>query len=174
MQTLQDLSKTLEQFQSFKNLKIETQILQSEDFYNELLEYITAQYKAKNISFTLDPKSTKTFATSKYLSKLILSKLIENSLEAIEEKRIANGTITILLQSDADKSLMQISDNGGGVSENNITKIFDPYFSTKSLNARGLGLHMVKNYVQNALDGTIECNNKHDGFSCTITVPNKR
>ena len=63
-----------------------------------------------------------------------------------------------------DKNTLEliIYDNGGGIKEEIITKIFDPYFTTKhQSNGTGLGLSMVDKIIRERYEQTINVHNKH-------------
>ena len=56
-----------------------------------------------------------------------------------------------------DKVLLTVSDNGSGMSREQLDKIFEPFFSTKiGKGGTGLGMAIVKNLVTKSLKGTIK------------------
>lgn len=65
------------------------------------------------------------------------------------------GELSIDTWQDRDKMLIAISDSGSGISPENLTKIFDPFFSTKDQQGTGLGLSVSYGIVKNH-GGTIE------------------
>ena len=83
-------------------------------------------------------------------------------------KKMTNGQIKIYVSEDG---LIKVIDNAGGVPENIIDKIFEPYFTTKGVGeGTGLGLHMSRTIVEEHLEGTIESKILMVGLNfCKIT-----
>ncbi len=109
-------------------------------------------------------------ASPKQLEQVILQ-FLENAEEAMPEK----GAITILLQQEkgdlGDYAVLTISDTGIGISEENIEKIFQPFFTTKGWQATGLGLMIVSAIVEN-LGGAIGVKSvPGEGTSFRIVFP---
>lgn len=75
----------------------------------------------------------------------VVTNLVKNAIQAIPDNKIPK--IDIQVSSDRDNVIILISDNGSGISEENIEKVFEPKFTTKS-SGMGLGLAMVKNIVE--------------------------
>jgi signal transduction histidine kinase len=68
--------------------------------------------------------------------------------------------------------VIRISDSGKGISENDLPKIFDPYFTTKS-SGTGLGLPIAHNIVE-AMGGGMEVSSRPGkGTTFRITIPNR-
>ena len=82
----------------------------------------------------------------KNLLRAAISLLIKNSIEATPE----NGRILIETYCDKDSVVLAISDEGSGMSEEAVAKIFDPFFSTKR-HRFGMGLPLVKQIVSEHL-----------------------
>ncbi len=84
----------------------------------------------------------------------ILINLIKNAIEALANKK--NGTIHLKAFSTDDGTLIQVEDNGIGISGDIIEDIFVPFYTTKE-NGSGIGLSLSKQIMQNH-DGTISVN----------------
>ncbi len=72
------------------------------------------------------------------LVKQALLNLVQNAFAAMAE----NGKLTIISKSDGDYQALIIRDNGSGISEEKLSKIFEPYYTTKA-SGTGLGLTLV-------------------------------
>ena len=97
--------------------------------------------------------------------------VIENSIEAIHERQIENGSITIKLRRSIDNSraITEIIDNGGGFE--NIDKAFDPFFTTKDrTKKKGIGLSISYNLIQEH-KGSISISNYENGALVIISLP---
>jgi signal transduction histidine kinase len=97
--------------------------------------------------------------------------IINNAIAAIDD----GGRIDISVAGREDDSVViAITDNGTGISEENLEHIFEPFFSTKGRFGTGLGLSITHNIVEK-LGGAI---NAHSilgkGTRFTVTLPIKR
>ncbi len=76
----------------------------------------------------------------------VLTNIIKNGLEAISSK---GGTITILSETKGDNVIVRVIDDGPGIADDIIKKIFDPFFSTKAQkDGTGLGLSICHGIVK--------------------------
>ncbi|MDC3023655.1 ATP-binding protein [Pelagibacteraceae bacterium] len=71
--------------------------------------------------------------------------LIKNAIEAVE--KIPNPAVEVLLATDDKNIIIEIKDNGVGIDEKMLSKIFEPYFTTKT-KGTGLGLSIVKRIIE--------------------------
>ena len=76
-----------------------------------------------------------------------IGNLIKNSFENITINKIKNGKICIDFNFDNDFVTICIYDNGTGVDDNYISKIMEPYFTTKA-GGTGLGLAITKKIIE--------------------------
>jgi nitrogen fixation/metabolism regulation signal transduction histidine kinase len=88
----------------------------------------------------------------------ILINLIKNAIEALSGKK--NGTIHLKAFYADDVTIIQVVDNGIGISGDIIEDIFVPFYTTKK-NGSGIGLSLSKQIMQNH-DGTISVNSAPD------------
>ncbi|TDN87339.1 hypothetical protein DET49_11229 [Salegentibacter sp. 24] len=75
----------------------------------------------------------------------VITNLVKNAIQAMEEQ--VNPRILVSIHEENQFVCVIISDNGAGISKENIEKVFEPKFTTKS-SGMGLGLAMVKNIVE--------------------------
>ena len=71
--------------------------------------------------------------------------LIKNAIEAVE--KIPNPAVEVLMTTDDKNITIEIKDNGVGIDEKMLSKIFEPYFTTKT-KGTGLGLSIVKRIIE--------------------------
>ncbi|MFA7610119.1 MAG: ABC transporter substrate-binding protein [Sulfurimonas sp.] len=101
----------------------------------------------------------------------VLVNIINNARDQYREKEIADAQICIKSYDRGDVAVMEISDNAGGIDEEIIDRIFDPYFSTKfDKNGTGLGLHMSKSIIKQHRDGKLYAENIQNGVKFTIEI----
>jgi len=100
---------------------------------------------------------------------LALLNILTNAIEAIEHN---NGRISILVKKDKDNIIIEITDNGSGISEENLPRLFEPYYTSKR-NGIGLGLASTLNIVQ-VHGGSIEVSSELNKFTTfNILLPVK-
>ncbi len=103
----------------------------------------------------------------------VLVNLINNSKDAFSQKSPKSRVINLEIQKiDANYAMISFKDSAGGIEEDVLDKIFEPYFTTKHASTgTGLGLYMSKMIVQNSMGGTLEAQNCDDGVCFYIKVP---
>ncbi|MFC1698579.1 ATP-binding protein [Candidatus Omnitrophota bacterium] len=104
----------------------------------------------------------------------VFTNLIVNAKEAIKSVREA-GAITIESYQEGNFVVVQVKDDGVGISKNQLDKIFDPFFTTKDIGqGTGLGLSIVYRIIENH-KGSIEVSSKpQQGTTVTIKIPVKK
>ena len=110
------------------------------------------------------------FQFDKFQLTQCFNNLIKNAVEAVE--KIPNPSISINLKTINENILIEIIDNGVGINKEKITKIFEPYFTTKN-KGTGLGLSIVKKIVEDHSGKiTIEKNKNMAGTICSVFFDN--
>jgi len=98
----------------------------------------------------------------------IVTNLLTNAIQALHAQK--NPFIDVRLIETGEHVIIQIADNGEGISESDAHKIFEPKFTTKS-SGMGLGLSMVKNIIE-AYGGSINFNSEvNEGTTFIVTLP---
>lgn len=102
--------------------------------------------------------------------------VINNSIDAHStvEDEMLDKRIEIKIYESGNYTVTEILDNAGGLSEEELEKLYDMYYSTKdSDSGTGLGLYISKNIIENILEGTIFSENDMNGLLTVISIPRK-
>ncbi len=100
----------------------------------------------------------------------IISNLIENAMQSLERvSRNKVKTITCISRLEHNV-ILEICDNGIGISPENMNKIFEPFFSTKEGQGMGMGLFIAKSIIT-TLNGRIQCTSNKDQTTFRIELP---
>jgi len=95
--------------------------------------------------------------------------IVSNAIYAL--KKTKNKNISIATQKYDDEIYLTISDNGGGINNQIINKIFEPYFTTKNkFVGTGLGLYIAKNIIETNMNGSLKVINCDDGAKFSIKI----
>lgn len=105
-------------------------------------------------------------------SQIVLN-LIGNAKDALLERRMEGGRITVEVYARDARVFVTVADNAGGISDEHMEKIFDPYFTTKS-KGTGIGLYMTKTIIEQHMNGAIHAENVGDGALFVIELPEAR
>jgi len=127
------------------------------------LDIFTENY----ITFTADEKEIiATFDRTQLIR--VVTNLVKNAIQSIPEGRTPKIDVNVF--SKNNDVVFTVSDNGNGVTEENISKVFEPKFTTKT-SGMGLGLPMIKNIIE-AYGGSITFISKEkEGTTFKVTFP---
>ena len=134
---------------------------------------VSEAYESQNIKISIicDPQ-IECFGYERELMQVLLV-CFGNSKDAIEENGVREGKITVVgKQTPHGDVSITITDNGGGVKNEIIHDIFNPFFTTKEEGkGSGIGLYMSKQIIEQGMQGSIFAVNSTDGLSVTIEIP---
>ncbi len=154
-----------------------------ENVLNELSKVINETFpKCINISFSIGDSLYKILGNSTEIYQILLN-LCVNAREAITGEGIISIKAENIIVDDSNIFLVpflnkgyyvkiSVTDNGSGIEEENLSKIFEPYFSTKQKDTgSGLGLYVTSQLVK-AMNGYIDVESKvNEGTSFRIYFP---
>ena len=169
----QHLSNTIEDFRNFFRPHKEKEDVKVLDIINEAEKFIHASLLDNNISLSIHNHCSTTVQTfSRELLQVFIN-LLQNAKEALVENTDNDRKIDISITDKGENVVTSICDNAGGIDENVIDKIFDPYFSTKDeKTGTGLGLYMSQTIIEKHLHGRLIAYNTDLGacFELSISV----
>lgn len=132
-----------------------------------LLEYRLA----KGISLVYNNRVDISLALYKNELVQVLINILANACDALCDTNVDTPRICINEYLREKEVVIEISDNAGGIPEDVLANIFDPYFSTKAKNGTGLGLYMSKLIVEDHQQGTLKAFNNDEGAVFRISLP---
>ena len=153
---------------SYDNKKLNLDDILVKDIVSDLITDYKVELESKNIKFTVDSKCNVEVVKVDVLKlKRVFSNIISNSIRYVPRDK---GHISVNIFSDDGYVYFQVSDNGPGIDEKIINKVFDPFFTTdQSRKISGLGLSICKEFVE-MLGGTINLYNQ-DGLVVSFSIP---
>ena len=102
-----------------------------------------------------------------------LLNIVNNAKDTILKQKELNkkfkGQINIDIFNSGNYVQIEINDNGGGIKEKDIKKIFEPYYTTKE-KGHGIGLYMTKIIIEDKMSGLVDVTNKNDGANFIIKL----
>jgi len=94
-----------------------------------------------------------------------------NARDALVEHAVDKPLISIHVFAEGSTSVVTITDNAGGISEEILGRIFDPYFTTKGPDkGTGIGLYMAKTIIEKNMGGRLTVRNTSSGAEFRIEV----
>ncbi|EAU00606.1 sensor histidine kinase [Campylobacter curvus] len=160
------MSGTIDDFRNFYRPDKEKESFNVMDAIVRSFAIIKSSLDANNIKFDIICKkeNAKIYGYKNEFSQAILN-ILSNSKDAFLNSLITNKSIRVDISNINKTIKILIQDNAGGIDENIIDKIFDPYFTTKhSFQGTGIGLYMSKMIIVDNMNGTIKvCNQELDG-----------
>ena len=169
------LSETIDDFRNFSNPDKENTHFTLHEIIRQTIGILQGSFDANTISISYFPNTEeqrlKAYGPQGELSQVILN-ILSNARDALKENVILRPHISITLHQDDTVITITIADNGGGIPQTVLPKIFDPYFSTKNkAQGTGIGLYMSKTIIEKHYNGKLEALNGKEGAIFTITLP---
>ncbi|TLP39146.1 cache domain-containing protein [Arcobacter arenosus] len=167
---LEYMSKTIDDFRNFfnPNSKIE-------DFFvtvalSNAINIISSTLKFHNIELEID--CSETFHVNGYKNEYsqAIVNIISNAKDILVERKIQKPKIKIYNKEVDGKETLFIEDNAGGIEEDIISRIFEPYFTTKRDYGTGIGLYMTKLIIEEKMKGSISVENSEKGALFAIRI----
>jgi len=167
----QHLSLTIDDFRNFFKSNKEKKDTTYKELVTSVLSIVEISITNQNINLIKKLNCIDILNTYPNELKQVILNIIKNAEDILLEKEIKDPTITI----ETQHGILTIRDNGGGIPDNIINKIFDPYFSTKiKKDGTGLGLYMSKTIIEEHCDGKLSVSNDKEGavFKIELGVKN--
>lgn len=171
-----NLERAVNLIKSFKAVAVNQssdrlQVCNIEQLVEEVLATVRTMFKAKKYRIKVSIPNKFSLTTYPSAWTQILTNLLMNShIHGFEGQ--LSGAISIQLKQVEEKYILSYEDNGVGIPEHLLTKVFDPFVTTKrGRGGSGLGLNILFNLVFEQLNGTVRVENLEQGCRFTIECP---
>ena len=172
-----NLNRTADIVRNFKQVSADQtseqkRVFRFKEYIRGILVSIDSIIKKRDLEINIDCDDSLEIVSYPGFFAQIVTNLVSNSINhAFDEKE--SGKISFSIKRKDNLLTFLYSDNGKGILEKNLSKIYEPFFSTnKEGGGSGLGLNIVYNLVTTNLKGTIECESKiNEGTIFIIRVP---
>ena len=161
----QMLSKTIDDFRNYSSTEEEILKNKLSEIINKFENLIQYTIESDNIIYKNNIESNIEIECSANSMIQALINLFNNTKDAFDDNNIENKIFIISAIKIENKVEITIQDSAGGIPDDIINKVFEPYFTTKhQAQGTGLGLHMCYNLIVDNMKGNIEVSNKEFEF----------
>ncbi|WP_320034643.1 HAMP domain-containing sensor histidine kinase [Halarcobacter sp.] len=158
------LSKTIDDFRNFIKVDKKPSNIKISDSINESLVLLESSLKVNQIKVDVDITEDLTMLGNINELSQVLINILKNAIDALEnldEKESKRLIFIKTKKTDNDEFIISILDNAGGIEENILNRVFEPYFTTKHATiGTGIGLSMCDKIIRERYRGTITVENK--------------
>jgi hypothetical protein len=168
---IKHMSKTIDDFRNyFRPEKNKVEFNMSEAIANTL-SLIEDSFKNQFIAIEVIAENDPTIFGYRNEFAQALLNILNNARDVLIERGTCDPRVTITIWSEGDRAVITIADNAGGITEEILSKIFDPYFTTKgSQVGTGVGLFMSKAIIEKNMGGSLPVKNAGNGAVFRIEV----
>jgi len=171
-ENLQYMSQTIDDFRDFYKKNPQSETYKVEDVIRSCISISESMITYAKIQIIINAKENCIVSNIKNELMQVIMNIIKNAHDALEAHHHSDREIRFDLFTKDNQVHLCIEDNAGGIPEDIITKIFNPYFTTKNeADGTGLGLYMSRSIIQEHMNGTIEVENGKKGARFTIILP---
>ncbi len=171
MAVLLHMSGTINDFRNFFREDKEKREFCIKKSVNSAMALVAASLSNKNIQIAIEGNDeVNAIGYQNEYAQAVLN-IIANSREAALERKITDPHIFIRITVENGRSVLYIRDNCGGIADEVLPKIFDPYFTTRGPDrGTGIGLYMSKVIIEQNMDGHLTACNVDGGAEFRIEV----
>jgi len=173
MEIIQYMSKTIDDFRNFFKTDKDRNVFDVSKVINNTLTLLEGSLLNPVIDVVIVNKDSPVVNGFQNEYAQVVLNILINARDVLVEREIVDPRVTITIFNEDDCAVVTVADNAGGVPEEIIDKIFDPYFTTKGPHqGTGVGLFMSKTIIEKNMGGRLTVCNTANGAEFRIEVRN--
>lgn len=169
---IQKMSMIIDEFRYFFKPKEHKESFHVLDSIRQVEDMLDDRLRIESVELKIDADEgiDTVLGYPNQLSQVFLN-IVSNAMDAFDPDQTRKW-IHITLVDDKDRVRIAIEDNAGGIAEEHLSKLFEPYFTTKSESGgTGIGLYMSKMIIESKFMGDISADQGIHGLVFTIDLP---
>ena len=166
----QKMSDTIDDFRNFFRPTKEKVPFSLKQALEDTLDLLGASLKVHDIEVMVEGEMEVTAYGFPNEYSQVLVNILNNAKDVIAARKITSGEIRVRIAQEGGIAVMAIRDNGGGIPEDVLPRMFEAYFTTKE-QGTGIGLYMSKLIIENNMGGQLLARNVAGGAEFTIVCP---
>jgi C4-dicarboxylate-specific signal transduction histidine kinase len=191
MEIVSNMSSTIDDFRTFFTSNKQKDRFNVINALKEFMRLTTPQLNSSNIKYVIrcyvcanhhvfDVENLSTSCDCPSMEivghagefKQVMQNIVSNAKDEFVENGIESPMLTISISIDESSITISFKDNAGGIPENVLPNIFDPYFTTKAEGkGTGIGLYISKVIIDEHFGGRLRAVNVEGGAEFSISVP---
>lgn len=162
MKLIRHMSSTIDEFRDFFRPDREQREFHINAALRKAVNLVASGYRQNRIE--IETRFAGDAAVNGYPNQFAQAVLcvLQNARDALLQREVEEGRVVLTSRLAENSIVVTITDNGGGVPEEIITRIFEPYFTTKGEAGTGIGLFMTRTIIE-AMGGSITVRNVEGG-----------
>lgn len=171
---VQYLSKTIDDFRNFFKPNIQKERVPVGELVQKAIKMVAKSYENNGITVSVKEPDNEILVDIHFGEMLqSLLSILNNAKDVLKDRGIKNPFVEIRVLEMPDRHIaIEIEDNGGGIDDSIVDKIFEPYFTTKNeKSGTGLGLYMAKIIVEKHHAGALSVKNSSSGALFVVEIP---
>ncbi|MDD2540196.1 MAG: PAS domain S-box protein [Desulfuromonadaceae bacterium] len=171
MEIIQHMSKTIDDFRNYFKPEKEKADFNVYEAVASTVSLLEGSLQNPKITVEIITKDNPVIHGYQNEFAQVVINIVVNARDAITEKGIADPKVIITIGSEDGSAVVTVSDNAGGVPEEIMDKLFDPYFTTKGPDrGTGVGLFMSKAIIEKNMGGRLSVRNTGSGAEFRIEL----
>lgn len=171
MEIIKHMSKTIDDFRDYFKPERGKADFYVNEAIKSTLSLLEGNFNNPKIAIALVEHDTPIINGYQNEFAQVFLNILNNARDAIIEREINDARVTITIRSEGSCAVVTVADNAGGIPDEVINKVFDPYFTTKGPQlGTGIGLFMSKTIIEKNMGGRLTVRNTDTGAEFRIEV----
>ncbi|MDD2583168.1 MAG: PAS domain-containing sensor histidine kinase [Desulfuromonadaceae bacterium] len=171
MDLIMNMSRTIGDFMNFFRSDKEKVSFSVNQEIGRTLSLIRENFLSQKVSIDLLTEGTPMINGFPNEYSQVLMNILMNARDELALNNVKDAMISIHAFAEGDSTVVTITDNSGGIDDEIIEKIFDPYFTTKGPDkGTGIGLFMSKTIIEKNMGGRLTVRNSASGAEFRIEI----
>ncbi len=164
MELIRFMSRTIDDFRDYFKPDKEKVSFHVGRAVEKTVSLVRASFGSRNIRTEIVTEDGPVITGFQNEYSQVLLNILQNARDAFAKRQVAEPKVTIVIGKENGRSVVTIRDNAGGIPEEILDKIFDPYFTTKGPDqGTGVGLFMSRGIIEKNMGGRLTACNIGDG-----------